>query len=200
MKPCHLALYILVAFLLISFGACSNSNQGTSKQNGADSSKHKILYHKKNFDSLMVVVEKHAESGLDVSEALLADSAFLEIFEHGEAYFEDVNKHLLQERFTHTEGGIWIYAMQNLSVSNYVQLCHSYYLLYRHGKIPEIMFETIISPNFLRKHIIGKNYQNPEVAKFLNGVLHDNHISKQLVVIVDDMLKGKFSGDEAVDS
>lgn len=110
MKPRHLSLCLYFACFAVMFFACITSAPGKATQNTARGIKYSVVYHKKNFDNLTAIIEKNS-SALDFSEELLADTTFLEIYEHGEAYFNKVNERLQQQHFIPDEAGIWIYAM-----------------------------------------------------------------------------------------
>lgn len=138
-----------------------------------------------------------AEKGmpLDYYEELLANKAFVEIFEHSSSYFDDVIKLLSKEKFTNEQLTICTYAMQNLDTNDYVGLCGLYVELYNHHKISEGVLEEIIMPDFLQKRIIAKNYADPNVIKVLNTIHNSKNISKNFKEIIESILSGKFLKD-----
>ena len=149
-------------------------------------------YQKKEFDSLLSVTCKRISSGLDYSEELLVDSAFMCIYEHSSAYLQDAIWLLLNENFTQMEANICIYGMQNLPLIDYIRFCKFYLILYNQNKISQGTLELTISPNFLRKLIIPENYAKPIVIEFLNNIRENKNISKEFKEMLENILSGKY--------
>jgi hypothetical protein len=154
-----------------------------------------LTYRKKNFDSLMnVVVKTFPPNGLDFSEGLLSSNAFVEIFEHSSIYFDDVTKLLTTERFNDLQASYCIYAMQNLTVTKYVELSRIYLRLYDEKKISEGMLNLLVTPNFLQKRIILENYTRADVEDILKTISKKN-ISIQFKETIKTILSGKYAKD-----
>src|SRR6267142_1257878 len=115
-KKTQLCFVSLVIFLF----SCSNEPRKTHET--AAFAPQSILdsnYHKKNFDSLFAIVCKDT-SGLDFSEELLTSSSFRVVYEHSSAYLEDAIRLLSKGEFNTMQASSCIFAMQNLSVVDYV--------------------------------------------------------------------------------
>jgi len=176
--------FLKLSVICIVLYSCSNHN----------SEKEKPIYKKKNFDSLMNVVEK-ALPGLDWYGAFIANKAFVEIYEHSSSYFDDVKKLLLKKQFNEDQAVICIFSMQNLNIDDYVELCRIYTELYDQHKISEDTLELIIIRDFLKKRVIGDNYTNPKVIALLNTLHNGQRISKSFKGVIEDILAGKFYND-----
>jgi len=161
--------------------ARANSNKITSSNS----------YRRKNFDSLLNIVNKNASTGLDTYKALLLDSAFTEIFEHSTFYFEDVTKFLSNGNVSKSDGFICAFAMQNLNIYDYLKLCRIYKELYDNRKISDYTMERLIG-GFLDIHIIEDNRDNIEVATWLKAVHIDPKSSNELKRFMEDVFTQSY--------
>jgi len=178
--------YLELSVICVALYSCSNHSQISDKE--------KPTYKKKNFDSLMNVVEK-GMPGLEWYGALIANKAFVEIYEHSSSYFEDVKKLLSKEQFTQDQAVICVFSIQKLNINDYVELCRIYTELYDQHKISENTLELIIIRDFLKKRVIADNYTNPKVIALLNTLNNDKMISKNFKAMIEDILSGKFYND-----
>src|ERR1700749_1038189 len=97
--------YLMGAFICMMIFSCSCSS-------------HKA-YKKKNFDSLINIVERNHSKMLDGTEELIADTAFKEIFEHSQVYFDDVMNLLSKKDIDQRRAYYCVFAMQNLELNDY---------------------------------------------------------------------------------
>ena len=102
-------------------------------------------------DSLLNHVKQSFASGLDFNNELLADSGFVEIFEHNVNYYDDVITLLNRNEIDTHKAYYCVLAMQSLDVDKYVRLCNIYLTLFDHIKISQGILETAIAPNFFTK-------------------------------------------------
>src|SRR5437773_9278010 len=105
-------LHFLSLILWMSFCyACSNDNQNIKKQDLSNNSK-KIDsdYHKNNFDSLIMVIDKEIGPKLDYGEELLPSIEFLDIYEHSSVYLEDAIRFISKEQFKYQQAAVCIFA------------------------------------------------------------------------------------------
>ena len=182
-------VYVVISFFMIMLFSCSHKND---KRKEKISSIKNLNYQKKNFDSLMTVIIDKFSSGLDFSEALLTNKAFLEIYDHAPNYLDDVIQKLTAQRFSVEEASYSIYAMQNLSTSDYCKLCRVYVSLFREKRISEGMLESVITPNFLGKKIIAENYQKADVRLVLIDIQTNCKISNEFNKIIGKILAGEY--------
>lgn len=102
-------------------------------------------------DSLLNHVKQSFASGLDFNNELLADSGFVEIFEHNVNYYDDVITLLNRNEIDTHKAYYCVLGMQSLDVDKYVRLCNIYLTLFDHIKISQGILETAIAPNFFTK-------------------------------------------------
>jgi hypothetical protein len=175
--------FFAVFFIICLIGACSSSNQKV---------KPIPINQKNNFDiSIKIIDITIGDSGLDYHEEILTDSNFLILFEHSNAYKEDAIRYLRNSEHTSQQLLICILAMQNLEINDYIDFCEAFTMLYEKGNIPEWVLIVLISPNFLKKHVIIENYSNPKVIKLLERINNYSSASKELKQNVTEILSGQ---------
>ncbi len=190
----NLFLVILtIAAVSIGLFSCSNrNNKSNTVQNTSDSLRRKH-YRKKNFDSLMIVMRKTLPSQLEETGEFLGNATFNEISDNSELYFDDVIAYLKTGKLDIDDAAILVYAMQNLKIDHYIQLCNIYENLYREKKITEYTLGQVLLPDFPTDKIIGENYSDPRVVSLLNKILKNDKISKDLQKMIANILDGDFS-------
>jgi hypothetical protein len=177
-------------FCAICF-ALHGCHEDDKKQNlSFQSRKSAMNYNRKNFDSLLTVIVNRKPAQADINEELLNDPAFLEIYTHSLSYFGDVKNMLKRKPIAPSQISICTFAMQNLNVSDYVNLCNIYLDLYCQHKISEKILEEIISPNFLNKRILASNYSNQSVIHLLSTIKKKD-ISREFKDLIDSILSGQ---------
>jgi len=176
--------YLLsVLFIIGLVGACSSSDQKIRSI---------LMNQKKNFDSSINIIDKAiGDSGLDYHEEIVSDTNFLNLFEHSKIYKEDAIRFLKDSGHTSQQLLICILSMQNLGVNEYIDFSESFITLYEKGNIPEWVLIVLISPNFLKKHVVIENYNMPDVIKLLERVKSNCIASKELKQNITEILSGK---------
>lgn len=194
MKKYPLIVYAL--FFVILFSDCSDRQKEQKNanvfepENPTDSN-----YQKKNFDNLIVAIDKEIGTNLDRSEELLGNKKFVEIYDHSSVYLQDAIKFLLTDTLSGWRPFVCILAMQNLSVNDYTKFCNVLAELYEKDKIKEGMLQEAITPNFLEKRIIIKNYADPDVIKLLQRIQNNKKVSKEFNDRIEGILSGTYLRD-----
>jgi hypothetical protein len=186
--------WLLPAFFIAGIYSCKQSRP--SKKHVMFPGKDNRNYQKKNFDSLVNQVEKGLPTELDIYDQYLDQPAFVEILEHNPVYFHDMVDMMTKKKFTPVQAEICIFAMQNLDVKNYVDLCRMYAELYAAHRISEGMLTQVFIPPFLDRRIIIDHYDDPDVIAVLHFI-HELKISRRSEETIEEILDGKISRDLA---
>ena len=183
--------FLIFIFLIIS--SCSDRNSGDkSPEILVASDVLDSNYHKKNFDSLIITIDRETASNLDRSEEFLGNGNFLSIYDHSAFYLEDAINFISNDSLTGRRPFICILAMQNLPVKDYVRFCNALAELYEENKIKESLLKNAIMPNFLDKRIIIMNYNNASVVKLLERIRNNKEITREFKDDIEDILLGKL--------
>jgi hypothetical protein len=166
--------YLILASVCMVVVSCTNNN-------------HKG-YKKKNFDSLINIVDRNHAGELNGTDELIEDSAFSEIFDHSPTYFDDVIKLLAKKEINQRKAYYCVFAMQNLKLDEYIRLCNIYKKLYDNNKIPEYTLERLIGGGFLEIRVIKDHNSNPDVIRFLNEMHDDKKVSKDFKNLLEEIL------------
>jgi hypothetical protein len=112
--------YLLILSTLIAsiFSIQGCSDKPSAKQQSPLSATD---YHKIDF---IKFISERKNDTVDFYEGFLLDKEFVNVFEHGEFYKNDVNEFLNAGHFTYPQIAVCICAMQNLDVTDYVKLCN----------------------------------------------------------------------------
>jgi hypothetical protein len=151
-------------------------------------------YEKKDFDNLMISIGKKDWRTIEVNEQMYNDTAFMEIYNHSQFYYDDVISFLKTDKFQDTlkysavsiTDCIW--AMQNLSLKQYVAFCDTIYSIYNSGKITNDELFEAISPDFGGKYILKENYKNADVIDLLRRINANQNISDSLRKKINEIL------------
>jgi hypothetical protein len=156
-------------------------------------------YHKKDFDSLIVSLDKDFDGNLEFTKALMSDTNFREIYLHSSSYFDDMLQFLSKKRslYQGEKSGmlacLCVWSMQNLSIAEYVKLCNTLVDLYEDKVITEGPLHEAILPNFGDSWIIPHNYSDPRVRALLQRIHDREGVSPELKKKVENVLLGKFN-------
>jgi hypothetical protein len=182
-------------FIFSIFLFCTCTDKKKDKQSSLNNnlkSRSDSNFNKKNFDSLIVNIDTSIGTSLDYSEELLANPSFMEIYNHSNSYFGDALNFISKDSLSGWHPYVCILVMQNLPISEYMKFCNVYLNLFEKGKISEGILHVLIDPNFFKKRVIPKNFNNPEVIKFLNKVLDNGKVSNEFKVRIKTILSGEY--------
>ena len=148
-------------------------------------------YHKISYDSTILIIDKKGKE-LESWDMLLTIDEFKNLYNHSFIYMENAVAFLSEKIFTIEQKNICVFSMQSLQIEDYIKFSQACLILYNKDKITELVLKNIISPNFLGRNNIAKNYKNPEVIRFLEILKDDVRISDELKKIAENILSGKY--------
>ena len=117
---------------------------------------------------------------------------FVDIYKHDSFYLAEGIIFLKNNNDTNWSKQINFYAMQNLSLLQYLQFYKVYIEQFEQKKINEDALKEATIPHFLKYQIIVRNYNNPQVANLLNSLLVNDDLSDEFKKFILDIKSGKI--------
>ena len=178
-------------YIIFLFFYCSCLSK-TQKNADTNHSPNDSGYHKKNYDSIIIAIDKKVGANLTYHEQLLNYPEFVDIFKHDSLYLNEAIEFLRKNKdTTGWQNEINYVAMQNLSLVNYLKFYKVYVEQFEQGKIGEQSLEEVTLPHFLKYQILVRNYNDPDVINILNSLLQKKDISDKFKDLIIDIKSGE---------
>lgn len=112
------------------------------------------------------------------------------IYFHALQYRKEIQEFLGSPKYIKDQKIVVICLIQDLPLENYLEICKDLAKLYRENKIEEEVLMWIIAPNFGKRQIITRNYQNPAIISTLQEIRSIPGLSRTTTRVINQILSG----------
>jgi hypothetical protein len=185
-----LIFFILFTIVWLAIG-CQDKNPTSLSTQKHEENITLSNYKTVNFDSTIVLIYQRS-IGNETYDGLFLDSGFIDLYEHGSCYLNDVTAFLAQNKFSGEEKRIAVCSMQRLDLTEYIKLAKVVVGLYHRHEVDEDVLSWVVNPDFSTKKILIRNYKNKEVVDLLSKLKNEKSISANLKEAIDNILTGRL--------
>lgn len=192
-------LWYILCIILLLFDNTQNRNMNcnpplsvrpyvrsdTSQLNGKEKSYTKV-------DFTRAVLKGADEVEVSNSyDAITKDNVLGGIFFNSMQYRNEIRHFLGSAQYTTDQKLIVVCLMQNLPLKEYLKICNYCAELLRNNKIEEEVLMWTIAPNFGKRQIITRSYQDPEVIATLKDIRSIQGLSRTTKRVINQILTGE---------
>jgi hypothetical protein len=146
-------------------------------------------YKKVDYKKTILLINDTFEDGGTWDE-LFANNYFLDIYEHSNYYRDSAISFLSSATFNDMQKTICIYSMQRQTLDNYISILAICVNIFEKGAFSELLLSRVISPNFGKRKIIAKNYDDIRVKNILIKIKESKKASIELKSNIAGILSG----------